>query len=583
MQCPRCQHANPSHAKFCMECGTPLSPHKAGSPQASYEDQERALSEALEQQTATSEILRVISRSPNDVQPVFDSIAASALRLCDAKLCTTFTFDGELIHLVASHHVTEEGAAAYRDAYPSRPGRASGTHRAILTRTIVHIPDIREDPEYELRALARANDYGCVLAVPMLRDGHPVGVITVGREAARPFPSEQIALLRTFAQQAVIAIENVRLFKELEARNRDLTEALEQQTATSELLKVIGRSTFDLQPVFETLAENAVRLCEAEHAFIFGFDGQVLRSVATHNIPPALKAFVEANPVRPGRESGAARAAMERRTVHIEDIQTEPGYTYGVVQVGPMRTLLAVPMLRAGELLGVIVITRPEVRLFTDGQIALMETFADQAAIAIENARLFTELQEKNQALTVAHAQVTEALEQQTATAEILRVISRSPTDVQPVFDTIIQSAVRLCGARIGALYRFDGELLHLAAHHNFGPNVLATLLRLYPMRPNRETASGRAILGRAVAELPDVLADPEFRHEIAIAGDWRSMLAVPMLREGDPIGAIVINRSEPGAFPESQIALLQTFADQAVIAIENVRLSPSSRRATAS
>jgi GAF domain-containing protein len=573
MQCPRCQHANPSHAKFCMECGTPLSPHKAGSPQASYEDQERALSEALEQQTATSEILRVISHSPNDVQPVFDSIAASALRLCDAKLCTTFTFDGELIHLVASHHVTEEGAAAYRDTYPSRPGRASGTHRAILTRTIVHIPDIREDPEYELRALARANDYGCVLAVPMLRDGHPVGVITVGREAARPFPSEQIALLRTFAQQAVIAIENVRLFKELEARNRDLTEALEQQTATSELLKVIGRSTFDLQPVFETLAENAVRLCEAEHAFIFGFDGQVLRSVATHNIPPALKAFVEANPVRPGRESGAARAAMERRTVHIEDIQTEPGYTYGVVQVGPMRTLLAVPMLRAGELLGVIVITRPEVRLFTDGQIALMETFADQAAIAIENARLFTELQEKNQALTVAHAQVTEALEQQTATAEILRVISRSPTDVQPVFDTIIQSAVRLCGARIGALYRFDGELLHLAAHHNFGPNVLATLLRLYPMRPNRETASGRAILGRAVAELPDVLADPEFRHEIAIAGDWRSMLAVPMLREGDPIGAIVINRSEPGAFPESQIALLQTFADQAVIAIENVRL----------
>src|ERR1700730_15576389 len=230
MQCPRCQHANPSHAKFCMECGTPLSPHKAGAPQASYGDQERALSEALEQQTATSEILRVISHSPNDVQPVFDSIAASALRLCDAKLCTTFTFDGELIHLVASHHVTEEGAAAYRDTYPSRPGRASGTHRAILTRTIVHIPDIREDPEYELRALARANDYGCVLAVPMLRDGHPVGVITVGREAARPFPSEQIELLKTFADQAVIAIENVRLFTELQEKNRALTSPDPQVT-----------------------------------------------------------------------------------------------------------------------------------------------------------------------------------------------------------------------------------------------------------------------------------------------------------------------------------------------------------------
>jgi len=206
----------------------------------------RELVEAREQQTATGEILRVISRSPNDVQPVFDSIAASALRLCDAKLCTTFTFDGELIHLVASHHVTEEGAAAYRDACPSRPGRASGTHRAILTRTIVHIPDIREDPEYELRALARANDYGCVLAVPMLRDGHPVGAITVGREAARPFPSEQIELLRTFADQAVIAIENVRLFKELEARNRDLT-------ATSQIPRVISSSPTDVQPVFDTI------------------------------------------------------------------------------------------------------------------------------------------------------------------------------------------------------------------------------------------------------------------------------------------------------------------------------------------
>jgi len=215
---------------------------------------------------------------------------------------------------------------------------------------------------------------------------------------------------------------------------------------------------------------------------------------------------------------------------------------------------------------GAIIVTHRDPGLFSDAEVELLKTFADQAVIAVENVRLFTELEARNRDLTVA-------LEQQTATSEILRVISQSPTDVQPVFDTIMQSAVRLCGARIGVLYRFDGELLHLAAHHNLGPDVLATLLRLYPMRPNRETASGRAILGRAVAELPDALADPEYRHEIAIAGDWRSMLAVPMLREGDPIGTIVINRSEPGAFPESQIALLQTFADQAVIAIENVRL----------
>src|SRR5262249_73021 len=224
--------------------------------------------EALEQQTATSEILRVISRSPTDLQPVFDSIAASALRLCDAKLCTTFRFDGELIHLVGSRHVSEEGADAYRDAYPSRPGRQGGTHRAILTRAIVHIPDIREDAEYELRALARANDYGCVLSVPMLRDGHPVGAITVGREAARPFTNGQIELLKTFADQAVIAIENVRLFKELQAKNADLTEALDQQTATAEILRVISQSQTDVHPVFDTIIRSAVRL-------LTGFSGVI--------------------------------------------------------------------------------------------------------------------------------------------------------------------------------------------------------------------------------------------------------------------------------------------------------------------
>src|SRR5262249_25595693 len=199
--------------------------------------------------TATSQVLEVISSSPTDAQPVFESIAASALRLCDAKLCTVFRFDGKLIHLVALHAVSPEGAAAYRDAYPAPPGRGGGTHRAILTRSIVHIPDIREDPEYELQALACANDFGCVLSVPMLRDGQPIGAITVGREAARPFPNEQIELLKTFADRAVIAIENVRLFTELQTRNRDLTEALDRQTATAEILRVISQSQTEVQPV----------------------------------------------------------------------------------------------------------------------------------------------------------------------------------------------------------------------------------------------------------------------------------------------------------------------------------------------
>src|SRR5262249_4889972 len=268
------------------------------------------------------------------------------------------------------------------------------------------------------------------------------------------FTDGQIALVRTFADQAVIAIENVRLFKELQTSNRGLTTALEQQTATSELLKVIGRSTFDLQPVFETLAENAVRLCEAGKATIYRVDGQVLRMVVAHNVSLADRELLERNLISPGRHSAAACAALERRTIHIHDIQSDPDYTWVALQTveEPVRTVLALPMLRADELLGAIVIYRGEVRPFTEGQIALMETFADQAAIGIENVRLFKELETRNRDLT-------EALEQQTATAEVLKVISRSTFDLQPVLDTLIENATKLCDGSYGNIFRFDGEV----------------------------------------------------------------------------------------------------------------------------
>jgi GAF domain-containing protein/CheY-like chemotaxis protein len=508
----------------------------------------------------------VISRSPTDVQPVFDAIVQSAVRLCGGLYGTAHGFEGGLVTLAAHHNCTPEVLRALREAFPRPPDRRMMSGRAILTRAVVHVEDVLADPDYA-QDVGRAGGFRGVLAVPMMRKGSPIGAIVVIRGEAGPFSPAQVALLQTFADQAVIAVENVRLFTELDARNRDLRVALEQQTATSELLKVIGRSTFDLQPVFISLVENAVRLCEAERGVILRFDGEQLRYAVGHNVSSALVDFFEQNPIRPGRNTNAGRAALLRRTVHNHDVLSDPEYTYGGHRVDPYRTVLAVPMLRAEELLGVILIYRHEVRPFADDQVALMETFADQAAIAIENARLLGELQAKN-------ASLTEALEQQTATGEILRVISSSPTDVQPVFDTILRSAVQLSGAQFGLLYRFDDTLLHLVAHHGVPPNVLEMLRGAYPMRPTRAHVSGRAILGREVAEIPDVRQDAEYQQEVAVRAGWRSLLSVPMLRaDGAPIGVLVIERSEPGRFAANHIELLKTFADQAVIAIQNVRL----------
>jgi PAS domain S-box-containing protein len=533
------------------------------------EARNRDLTETLEQQTATSEILRVISSSPTDVQPVFATIGERARRLCDADISVISRFDGELIHLAELHGVAPEGVEAVRHAFPMRLDAETVTARAVRDRALVHIEDVLADPRYENKDVARAGRYRGCLGVPMFREGQVVGVIFVARERPGLFADTQVELLKTFADQAVIAIENVRLFTEVQARNRDLTEALEQQTATSEVLKVISRSTFDLQPVLETLVENATRLCAAEWGIIYRFDGELLRVAAFSDAPPGFIEFWQRAELRPGRGSAAARAALDRQTVHIPDVLADPEYELAEAQtLGGYRTLLCVPMLREGALIGVFVLCRNEVRPFVDKQIELVTTFADQAAIAIENVRLFQELEARNRDLT-------ETLEQQTATGEILRVISSSPTDVQPVFDTIAANALRLCGATFSAVMRFDGELMHLVAHHNLGdPAGMEALRRAFPRPPRRGGANDQAILTGAVIHVPDVRKDPEYQYGgLAQATGYRSILAVPMLREGQPVGTITVTGASPGAFSQRQVDLLKTFADQAVIAIENVRL----------
>ena len=529
------------------------------------------VSEALDQQTATAEILRVISSSPTDVQPVFDTIAERALRLCDARLCTVFRFDGKLIHLVALDQVSMEGAAAYRDAYPAPPGRGGGTHRAILTGSIVHIPDIRDDPEYELHDLARANDFGCVLSVPMLRDRHPIGAITVGREAARPFADEQIELLKTFADQALIAIENVKLFKELEARNKDLTEALDQQTATSDILRVISQSQTDVQPVFEAIVNSAVRLLRANTGVVLRIADEQIELAASTRTDEAGDAALRASFPRPLQSEGAsAQAIRDRAPLNIADAHTDPRFPEAErarARVRGYRSRVVVPLLGHDEAVGAIGVTRREPGGFTDAEITLLQTFAAQAVIAIENARLLTELHART-------AELTQSVGELRALGEVGQAIS-STLDLQTVLSTIVARATQLSGTDAGVIYEYDEqrEIFVPRATEHLEAEIVETMLDT-PVRKG-EGATGRLAEIQEPIQVPDILAVPaesRVRSALVRAG-YRALLAIPLVREDHLLGGLTVIRKATGAFAPEIIELLTTFATQSALAIQNAHL----------
>ena len=506
------------------------------------------LREALEHQTATAEVLGIISRSPTDVQPVLDAIVESAARVCGIDDVVLRLYEGN--KAVSRAHfgpIPIRTVEVSRDLPRFRWMREHGT---------LHVPDVRAQNESPLVS----SDIGwrTHLSVPLRQQEDLIGHLSARRTEVRPFTPVQIKLLETFADQAVIAIENVRLFQELK-------EALEQQTATSEILGVIASSPTDIQPVFQTIVDNAVRLCEAQNGAVFRFDGEVFRSVVHRNVSPALHAYGENTPIRPGRESAVRRVGLEKRPVHIPDMLADPECIVPEpYREEGMRTSLAVPLLKENNLIGAIAIWRREVRPFTDAHIKLVSTLADQAVIAIENVRLFKELQTRNRDLT-------EALEQQTATSEILRVIASSPTDIQPVLDVVAENAARLCDALDGIILRVDGDTLRGVAKYGSVPTPG------YPLPITRGTPVGRAVADRQTIHVHDLAVEagtefPDSKTRQEISGS-RTVLATPLLREGTPIGAIAIRRTEVHPFSEKQIALLKTFADQAVIAIENVRL----------
>ena len=532
------------------------------------------LRESLEQQTATSEVLKVISSSPGDLDPVFETMLANAVRICGAKFGNLFLCEADGLRAVAFHDAPQAYVEERRRNPVRHPTPATVLGRAMASRQPVQVPDIQTYEPDSIDAgpgttgvkLAQLAGARTVLAVPMVKESELVGALTIYRQEVLPFTDKQVELVQNFAAQAVIAIENTRLLSELR-------ESLQQQTATADVLKVISRSTFDLQTVLDTLVESAARLCGAEMANIWRPRDGAYRLTASYGVTARYKEslenkeFLNTIVIEPGRGTTVGRVLLERKSVHIHDIQADPDYKLsGLVALGGTRTMLGIPMLREGDPIGVLVLVQSAVRPFTDKQIELATTFADQAVIAIENVRLFEEVQARTRDLS-------ESLEQQTATSEVLQVISSSAGELKPVFETMLESAVRICGAKFGNLLLVEGDAFRHVALHGAPQAYLEERRREPVIRPRPGSDLDRIRSTKQIVHVADMQLGGAATAAIVELAGARTFLNVPMLKDNELIGTIGIYRQEVRPFTNKQIELVQNFAAQAVIAIENARL----------
>ncbi|MGZ4853484.1 MAG: GAF domain-containing protein, partial [Halobacteriota archaeon] len=547
---------------------------------------EHKLNEALEQQTATSEVLKVISSSPGDMKPVFEAILSNALRICEAKFGHLLLYDGESFLASHLHDVPPSYREYWEQHGPIRPNPNTGLGRLARTKQVAHIPDLKTDSAYAEREPLRVvtvEQAGArsFLAVPMLKENNLIGAIVIYRKEVRPFTDKQIDLVKNFAAQAIIAIKNTRLLRELRASTEELRESLQQQTATADVLRAISRSAFDLDTVLATLISTAVRLCNAGPGQIFRRDGDVYRYAASQmNVDPGYRQHEEMVEIRAGRGTLIGRVAFAKCAVQITDAWNDPEYEEKEsARLGSVRAMLGVPLMRSGEPIGAFALARSEPIPFSEREVALVTTFADQAVIAIENARLFDQLQAKTRDLE-------DSLQQQTATADVLKVISSSPGELEPVFRALLENAVHLCEAEFAMLFLYEENEFRPVGRWNL-PQAWEEFLTKNAIRDDPTIPMGRVARTKQPVHIADVLADQAYIKRypgmvsVAELGGARTLLQVPMLKENELVGTIGIYRQEVRPFTDKQITLVQNFAAQAVIAIENASLLNELRQRT--